>query len=80
MIGTFTITCLLFWPAKALAEALGLMDHPDDRKDHDHATPYGGGILLILSSAVAAILFVVGPLISPELTMAFVFTGLKRIS
>jgi len=77
---TFLLAVLLYLPCKTLAVQLKLIDYPDKRKDHEKATPYAGGLMLVLAAHISlAILLFTGwswPGTSPDLkTIIWIVIG-----
>ena len=53
--------------ASRYANALGLMDAPDDRKVHSQAIPRAGGIAIVIAFFVPALYLFFTPIIFPKL-------------
>ena len=58
LIGTFCVTYFSLLALKPVAEKVGLMDEPGERKIHDTATPMVGGLGIYLSTALILYLLI----------------------
>jgi Fuc2NAc and GlcNAc transferase len=56
MLLALLASTLLTWAVRRLAEALGFLDHPNERSSHLVPTPQGGGVAIVVvaTSALAA--------------------------
>jgi UDP-GlcNAc:undecaprenyl-phosphate GlcNAc-1-phosphate transferase len=53
--GAFIATAALIWVLCRLAPRLGLVDHPQGRKAHSHATPVVGGLAIFTGATAVAV-------------------------
>lgn len=57
--GAFVVAAVLIWALCRLAPRLGLLDHPEGRKAHAHATPVVGGLAIFIAATLVAIIVMV---------------------
>jgi len=55
IVFAFSISYIFTPPVCALAEKLGILDHPDERKVHERLTPLLGGLPIYVAFAVGAV-------------------------
>jgi len=51
------VTLVVVWPFRMLAIRLGILDHPDRRKNHRQPVPYLGGVAVLAGMASSLLLF-----------------------
>ena len=59
------VTAALTLPARALSKKVGYVALPDERRVHEHATPYGGGAAMFMGFLVAMMVAAVLPGLRP---------------
>ncbi len=66
-----SLTMILIPLLIQLAPELGLLDHPDERKVHHHATPRVGGIAIFVGSVVPMLIWLPGSRLLVAILLAF---------
>jgi len=69
------LAALLTLAVRRLASAHGLLDHPNARSSHEHATPRGGGASIVLVVSIAAIVLAARGALDSHLALALLVGG-----
>lgn len=75
-VAAFAVSAGLTGLARRFALSRGILDIPNRRSSHQHATPRGGGVAIVLTMTVATVLLAAAGAVSRNLCAALVGGGL----
>jgi len=68
--GAFLAAVILTWWVRRLALARGMMDIPNARSSHSLPTPRGGGLAIVLASAMGIFVLTLQHVVEPRMALA----------
>lgn len=69
-VGVFVSSFLLTWLVRHAASGLGTIDRPNERSSHSNPTPRGGGLAIVLTSALGILILLWWGVLDSRLALA----------